>query len=91
MELQRRLGLAGSPVRATAGALPTLYAAVMDLPDASYVGPDGLGGWRGTPTLVGRSPNAADPDSARRLWAVSEELTGTAFPGHLRPTPSSAR
>ncbi|MGW6601704.1 oxidoreductase [Streptomyces sp. NPDC055036] len=63
-----------------AGALPTLYAAVQDLPGASYVGPDGRGEVRGRPTLVGRSAAASDPAVARHLWAVSEELTGVAFP-----------
>ncbi|MBO4252466.1 oxidoreductase [Streptomyces griseorubiginosus] len=63
-----------------AGALPTLYAAVQDLPGASYVGPDGLGEMRGAPTLVGRSAAASDPSAARRLWTVSEELTGVTFP-----------
>ena len=63
-----------------AGALPTLYAATEDLPGASYVGPDGLGEMRGRPTLVGRSRAAGDPLTARRLWRVSEELTGTHFP-----------
>ncbi|MFI7400943.1 oxidoreductase [Streptomyces sp. NPDC049541] len=63
-----------------AGALPTLYATVQDLPGASYVGPDGLGEMRGAPTLVGRSRAASDPATARRLWTVSEELTGVAFP-----------
>ncbi|MFJ8361332.1 oxidoreductase [Streptomyces sp. NPDC093984] len=63
-----------------AGALPTLYAATQDLPGASYVGPDGLGEMRGAPTLVGRSRAASDPEAARRLWTVSEELTGATFP-----------
>jgi NAD(P)-dependent dehydrogenase (short-subunit alcohol dehydrogenase family) len=67
-----------------AGALPTLYAAVQDLPGASYVGPDGLGELRGAPTLVGRSTAASEPTAARRLWTVSEELTGTSFPEHAR-------
>ncbi|MFD5798447.1 oxidoreductase [Streptomyces diastatochromogenes] len=58
------------------GALPTLYAASQDLPGAAYVGPDGLGEMRGAPTLVGRSAAASDPDAARRLWTLSEELTG---------------
>ncbi|MGW0766939.1 oxidoreductase [Streptomyces sp. NPDC002676] len=62
-----------------AGALPTLYAATQDLPGAAYVGPDGLGEWRGAPTLVGRSGAASDPESARRLWTLSEELTGVAW------------
>ncbi|MGC0331045.1 NAD(P)-dependent dehydrogenase (short-subunit alcohol dehydrogenase family) [Streptomyces sp. SAI-170] len=64
----------------TSGALPTLYAATQDLPGAGYVGPDGPGELRGAPTLVGRSPAASDPAAARRLWDVSEELTGVAFP-----------
>lgn len=63
-----------------AGALATLYAAVQDLPGARYVGPDGFGEFRGAPTLVNRSEAASDPTTARRLWTVSEELTGTAFP-----------
>ncbi|MDH6697721.1 oxidoreductase [Streptomyces sp. MAA16] len=63
-----------------AGALPTLYAAVADLPGASYVGPDGLGEMRGGPALVGRSAAASDPAAARQLWTVSEELTGVTFP-----------
>ncbi|MFE7167867.1 oxidoreductase [Streptomyces sp. NPDC057616] len=70
-----------------AGALPTLYAAIADLPGASYVGPDGLGEMRGAPTLVGRSRAAGDPVAARRLWTASEELTGIAFP---HPAPLSA-
>ncbi len=72
---------------AAAGALPTLYAAVEDLPGGSYAGPDGLGGWRGAPTLVGRSERASDPVAARRLWEASEELTGVAFPEHLGSAP----
>lgn len=63
-----------------AGALPTLYAATQDLPGASYVGPDGLGEMRGAPTLVGRSAAASDAGVARRLWTVSEELTGVSWP-----------
>ncbi|MGW1282841.1 oxidoreductase [Streptomyces sp. NPDC002586] len=62
-----------------AGALPTLYAASQDLPGASYVGPAGLGEMRGAPTLVGRSAAAGDPEAARRLWTLSEELTGVAW------------
>ena len=63
-----------------AGALNPLYAAVQDLPGGSFVGPDGFGETRGAPSLVGRSAMAGDPAVARRLWSVSEELTGVAFP-----------
>ncbi|MGW6930104.1 oxidoreductase [Lentzea sp. NPDC054927] len=62
------------------GALPTLYAAVADIPGNSYAGPKGFMESRGAPKLVGRSGNARDDDSARRLWTVSEQLTGVTFP-----------
>ncbi len=62
------------------GALPTLYAATQDLPGGSYVGPDGFQEQRGHPTLVGRSGRASDADVAKRLWELSEELTGVSFP-----------
>jgi NAD(P)-dependent dehydrogenase (short-subunit alcohol dehydrogenase family) len=62
------------------GALPTLYAATQDLPGATYVGPDGRGEQRGHPTLVGRAEAARDEETARRLWELSEELTGVRFP-----------
>lgn len=65
---------------AEAGALPTLYAASKDLPSGSYVGPDGLGEYRGSPTLVGRTAVASDPELARKLWTESESLTGVSWP-----------
>ncbi|MEV6969750.1 oxidoreductase [Hamadaea sp. NPDC051192] len=73
----------------TAGALPTLYAAVEDLPGGSYVGPDGSGERTGGPTLVGRSEAASDPESAHRLWALSEKMTGIGFPQRLRTAAGS--
>jgi NAD(P)-dependent dehydrogenase (short-subunit alcohol dehydrogenase family) len=62
-----------------AGALPTLYAAVADVPPNSFAGPDGFMEMRGKPKLVGRSKAARDTDAARRLWDASEELTGVRF------------
>ena len=62
------------------GAWPTLYAATQDLAGNSYVGPDGFREGRGHPTLVGRSKAARDDEVARRLWELSEELTGVRFP-----------
>ena len=62
------------------GALPTLYAATQDLPGASYVGPRGFRGQRGYPALATRSAAAQDGATARRLWELSEELTGVTFP-----------
>jgi hypothetical protein len=62
------------------GALPTVYAATMDVPGNSYLGPHRARELNGWPTMVGRSTPAADPDLAKALWTRSEELTGTAFP-----------
>jgi NAD(P)-dependent dehydrogenase (short-subunit alcohol dehydrogenase family) len=62
------------------GALPTLYAATEEVPGGSYVGPDGFQEQRGHPKLVGRSSAARDEETARRLWELSEELTGVSFP-----------
>jgi NAD(P)-dependent dehydrogenase (short-subunit alcohol dehydrogenase family) len=62
------------------GALPLLYAAtVPDLPGGAYVGPDGPGEFRGSPRLTLPNGPARDPDAARRLWEVSEELTGVRY------------
>ncbi|MBS4102803.1 SDR family NAD(P)-dependent oxidoreductase [Tsukamurella paurometabola] len=63
------------------GALPQLRAATD--PGAlggQYYGPDGLGERRGAPRVVTSSEQSYDLDLQRRLWAVSEELTGVAFP-----------
>jgi NAD(P)-dependent dehydrogenase (short-subunit alcohol dehydrogenase family) len=62
------------------GALPTLYAATEpDLPSGSYVGPDGPFEMRGRPRLVSATGRAWDRETARRLWEVSEELTGVRY------------
>jgi NAD(P)-dependent dehydrogenase (short-subunit alcohol dehydrogenase family) len=61
------------------GALPTLYAAVADVPGDSFAGPGGFMQQRGAPELVDRSQAAKDAGVARHLWDVSEELTGVRF------------
>jgi NAD(P)-dependent dehydrogenase (short-subunit alcohol dehydrogenase family) len=61
------------------GSLPTLYAAIADVPGDSFAGPGGFLEQQGAPKLVGRSKAAQDADVARRLWEVSEELTGVRF------------
>jgi NAD(P)-dependent dehydrogenase (short-subunit alcohol dehydrogenase family) len=63
-----------------AGALPLLYAATAgDVIPGGYYGPKVFDLW-GAPTAAGRSGAAADPGAARRLWALSEELTGVSYP-----------
>jgi NAD(P)-dependent dehydrogenase (short-subunit alcohol dehydrogenase family) len=81
--LMNVLGAVGNRIFAQSeemGALPTLYAATQDLPGDSFVGPDGFQEQRGHPTLVGRSKAAEDLVTARRLWELSEQLTGVSFP-----------
>jgi NAD(P)-dependent dehydrogenase (short-subunit alcohol dehydrogenase family) len=65
---------------AAGGALPTLYAAVADLPGDTFVGPSRFGGLRGAPAPCARSKAASDAAAAARLWQVSETLTGVPFP-----------
>jgi NAD(P)-dependent dehydrogenase (short-subunit alcohol dehydrogenase family) len=72
------------------GALPTLYAALADIPGDSYAGPGGLAEMRGPAKLVGRSKAAKDVSVARRLWDVSEQLTGVSFPLGLAEVTSGA-
>ena len=67
------------------GALQVMYAAVADIPGNSFAGPRHLAHMRGAPELIGRSEAAQDADLARRLWAVSEQLTGVRSP--LQPVP----
>jgi NAD(P)-dependent dehydrogenase (short-subunit alcohol dehydrogenase family) len=62
------------------GALPVLYAAVADVPGNSFAGPSHLAHMRGAPELIARSAAAQDPDLARRLWTVSEQLTAVRSP-----------
>ncbi|MCL2543421.1 MAG: oxidoreductase [Nocardioidaceae bacterium] len=65
---------------AEAGAWPTLMAATSDLPGDTYCGPGGLGQMAGAPKVVGRSRLARDAAAARRLWGISEQTTGIAYP-----------
>jgi NAD(P)-dependent dehydrogenase (short-subunit alcohol dehydrogenase family) len=65
---------------AEVGALSTLYAAtVVDLPSGSYVGPDGFIEVRGHPHVVTASGKAYNREAWRRLWELSEQLTGVSF------------
>jgi len=62
------------------GALPTLFAAVAPIVNGcDYIGPTSLGGMRGYPDKVKSNNKSYDEVLAKRLWAVSEELTGVVY------------
>ena len=65
---------------AHAGAWPTLMAATAELPGATYCGPDGLLESRGAPRVVTSSKRSYDEAAQRRLWEISEQTTGIAYP-----------
>ena len=63
------------------GALPTLRAATdPDVLGGQYYGPDGFAEQRGYPKIVASSEASHDVDAQKRLWAVSEQLTGVVYP-----------
>jgi NAD(P)-dependent dehydrogenase (short-subunit alcohol dehydrogenase family) len=63
------------------GALPSLRAATdPGVLGGQYYGPDGFAEQRGYPKVVSSSDKSHDVDVQRRLWAVSEELTGVVYP-----------
>jgi hypothetical protein len=62
---------------AAMGALPILYAATAEgVNGCDYIGPTSWGGMRGYPGKVRSSARSYDMALARRLWQVSEDLTG---------------
>jgi NAD(P)-dependent dehydrogenase (short-subunit alcohol dehydrogenase family) len=63
------------------GALPILRAATdPGVLGGQYYGPGRLFGTRGYPKLAESSRQSHDTAIQRRLWTVSEELTGVSFP-----------
>ena len=66
---------------AAAGALPGLFAATMKQAlDWPYWGPGGVLEFRGKPASARMAPKAMDEAASRRLWSVSEQLTGVVYP-----------
>jgi NAD(P)-dependent dehydrogenase (short-subunit alcohol dehydrogenase family) len=62
------------------GALPQTYAATApDVRGGDFFGPGGLFHQHGYPERVRPSRTARNPDTARRLWDVAEQLTGVSF------------
>lgn len=81
-KVTRLLARAGILVqRPENGPLPALYAATS--PDArggGFYGPSGLLHLSGAPAEQHLYENGRNKDHAKRIWDLSEELTGTRFP-----------
>jgi NAD(P)-dependent dehydrogenase (short-subunit alcohol dehydrogenase family) len=66
---------------AAMGALPTVRAATDPAAvGGEYFGPAGFGEFSGPPKIVRSTGRSHDEAAQRRLWAVSQELTGVTFP-----------
>lgn len=62
------------------GAWPTLRAATdPGIEPGGFYGPIGLGGCKGPPELTEPAPAGRDMETARKLWEISEQLTGICF------------
>ncbi|MFO0693904.1 MAG: oxidoreductase [Polyangiales bacterium] len=62
------------------GAKPTIFAATSPLAEGgAYYGPDGFAELHGEAAPAWVAPSARKPETARRLWSLSEDLTGARF------------
>ena len=62
------------------GALPMLYAATaLEAKGGDYYGPDGRLGWKGYPKKVESNEDSHNIEDAKKLWEISEKLTGVVF------------
>lgn len=86
--LQRTMGVLRHLVSLLAskpedGALPQLFAATSpNAEPGAYYGPTGLAEYRGPVGKAGATARAKSLEDARRLWEVSEQLTGVKFLGN---------
>jgi NAD(P)-dependent dehydrogenase (short-subunit alcohol dehydrogenase family) len=84
-ELQRNMGVFGFlnhifAQSVSMGALPTLRAAIEEsVQGGEYFGPNGFMEMRGYPIQVEPNDLAQDETIAKKLWEVSEALTGVKF------------
>jgi NAD(P)-dependent dehydrogenase (short-subunit alcohol dehydrogenase family) len=72
------------------GALPLLRAATdPKAAGGQYYGPGNLVETKGNPKLVRSSARSHDAELARRLWDISEKLTGVSYPPLSHSGPAS--
>jgi hypothetical protein len=64
------------------GALPTLRAATAkDTASGSYYAPENLFNLKGDPVRIKLPKPAQNAAAAKKLWEISERLTGATWPG----------
>ncbi len=84
-DLQRHVGLfeflnGFFAMKMEQGALPSLRAAIDEnAKSGDYYGPDGWQEWRGYPKKVKSNRISYNKEIAKKLWDVSEKLTGIKF------------
>lgn len=66
-------------------------AATQYIPGGSYLGPDGLGAFKGHPRVGKLSRAARDADTACQLWDLSAALTDVELPTVSADLPVGAR
>ena len=64
-----------TPIRVRMG----IHTGEATVQGGDYFGPKGFYEMRGYPVKVGTTPAAKNEIDARRLWEVSEKLTGVSF------------
>ncbi|MDA3816916.1 MAG: oxidoreductase [Prolixibacteraceae bacterium] len=65
---------------AAKGALPQIRASVdSNVKGGEYYGPGGIGEIAGYPVLVKSTPASHNAEDAKKLWEVSEKLTGVTY------------
>jgi len=65
---------------ASMGVLPELRAAVdPEARGSDFFGPDGKREMNGYPVIVQSNAASHDKESARKLWEMSEKLTGVVY------------
>lgn len=62
------------------GALPIVYAALgKDVKGGEYFGPTGRQEWTGKPGRAVAEPHSRDKELGKKLWEISEKLTGIKY------------
>jgi hypothetical protein len=86
-ELQRQLSACGSQILSVAahpgvvrtglfGHVAGASGLLLDIPGGTFIGPKGFRQLRGFPGIVKSSKNGTNEELGRRLWELSESLTG---------------